>query len=313
MVKRLALLLAAAGLTTWFSATISGAGHSQAAAGTTKTVVSLAPSNTELLYAIGAERNLIAVSTNCNYPPEAKQKPKAGNFISANLEKLSRLAPDAVVLVSGQEQLAGLLTRKKFAVSLLPNHTLSQIPENVRKLGTLTGREDKAAQLSRDFNCKIDQMKATTARTSFKPKVFLCVWSQPLLTVGAGSYLNEVVTVCGGKNIAADMKPAYPQFSLERLLASQPDVIIMPTAAEKQTFWKQGAWSSLKAVKSKKIFFIPKAYEDALFRPTLRLVDGMAWLSTKLQPPGQALVGSRNSAPQTDANMKKNSLSQAKK
>lgn len=311
MAKRLGLIAACLGLTTCISVTVVSK-QCQAAAGASKTVVSLAPSNTELLYAIGAERNVIAVSTNCDYPPAAKQKPKAGNFISANLEKLSRLAPDTVVLVSGQEQLAGLLTRKKFAVSLLPNHTLSQISANIRKLGTLTGTEDAAARLSQDFTGKIEALKAITAKTS-KPKVFLCVWSQPLLTIGAGSYLNEVVTICGGKNIAADLKPAYPHFSPERLLASQPDVIIMPAAAEKQTFWKQGAWSSLKAVKNKKIYFIPKAQEDALFRPTLRLVDGMAWLATKLQPEKQASISSWNRGPQSDANMKKNSLSQAKK
>ncbi len=247
-------------------------------------IVSLAPSNTELIYAIGAQDKLVGVSTMCDYPAAAKLKEKVGSFISINLERLCRLAPEAIFLVSGQEALASILKKQGFAVYILNNEKLASIPDNIRLLGALTGCEGKAAQLAGDFRQAMEELTGITGSTAERPRVFFCVWPSPLLTAGAGSFLDGAVTVAGGINIASDLKSSYPHFNEERLLLLHPDVVIMPPEARGQSFWHQAPWTNLAAVKNDRLYFLPCQVNDSLSRPTVRVLDGLWWLAARLHP-----------------------------
>ncbi|MBY0548013.1 MAG: helical backbone metal receptor [Candidatus Obscuribacterales bacterium] len=247
-------------------------------------LVSLAPSNTELIYSLGASDMLVAVSDVCDYPPQAKQKPKAGSFVNARLETITRLHPDFVLLVNGQEALATTLKNRKFKVVILKNERLSDISTNLLELGKITGRNERARQLSDKFNSAVRSLSLMIAKTKNRPRLFFCIWPDPLITAGAGSFMHQAATICGGDNIASSVPAAFPRISIERVVTGKPEILIMAHQAREQSFWKKAPWSSTPAAKSNGIYFLPEADKDPLARPGLRILEGLYWLSGIAHP-----------------------------
>jgi iron complex transport system substrate-binding protein len=248
---------------------------------------SMAPSNTELLYAIGAQPHLVAVCNQCDYPEAVKQLAQIGSFVSVNLEKLAQTKPQAVFLVDGQESIAEMIKQHSelhCTPVVLHNDSISAISDNLQTLGADTGNVGQAQRLKSEFNEAVNALKQTVQQSPDRPKVVLCVWPTPLMIAGGKSYLNEAVTVCGGKNVGADKDAAYFQYSTEKLLSDQPDVIIFPHEAEGQDFFQKAPWTSLQAIKNRHYFFLPAREADHLSRPTLRLIDGLYWLAERLHP-----------------------------
>jgi iron complex transport system substrate-binding protein len=247
-------------------------------------VVSLAPSNTELLCSVGAKDQIIGVSSFCDYPKDVAKITKAGTFISANLERLARLKPDLVMLVSGQEELAGKIKNHHINTVVIANEKLTDIGKNLKRIGELTGHCQEGSDAAQNFEAKLQALAKIIDKSKLRPKVFYCVWPQPLMTAGKASFINGVITSCGGTNVAGDMNASYPRFSLERLVLSNPDLIIMPYEARNQTFIKQSPWNKLQAVRQNKIYYLPDQKNDMLSRPTLRVLKGMAWLGGVFHP-----------------------------
>lgn len=260
-----------------------------AAETTAPKIVSLAPSNTELLMDAGGTRSLVGVCSNCGQViPKAKEQlkdvPVAGTFLNANLERLTRLKPDSILLVSGQEGIATLLKQRGFKHVLLHNDKLTDIPTNLRAIGKLSKTEKHADELANRFDKALVEFKTIIASAKTKPKIFYCTWAQPLLTIGKTSFLNDVVTTCGGINIAANLSQPYPHFSTEKLVLSDPDVVILPYDAKQQALFKSFPWNKLRATKENRVFYCPAPKEDMLSRPTLNVLMGLYWLSIKLHP-----------------------------
>ncbi len=247
-------------------------------------LVSFAPSNTELLYSIGAGEKLVGVCSYCDYPEVVKKKTIVGNFIAASLERLATVKPDKVVCVSGQEALAGQLTHNGYKVLLLKNDHLSDIAKNLKDLAALSDSTTRGDQAAVKFTNCVTELKELTSKSTSKPAVFYCVWPQPLLTLGKASYLTEVITVCGGDSISKNLESGYPHFSMEKLVLANPDVIVMPFECKDHSFLEKHPWSSLKAVKNKHVYFLPDPPHDGLARPTMRLTNGLYWLSKKIHP-----------------------------
>lgn len=246
-------------------------------------IVSLAPSNTELIYSVGGEKLLEGVSTYCEYPPAVKSKPRVGSFVSVNLEKLTQLKPDLVLLVSGQEALSIQLQKRKVPTKLLRNSSLNDIAVNVKTIGKICSREKEASALADKYLASLASLNQILADA--KPtKVFFCVWPNPVITVGGNSFLNDCITKCGGTNIASSLKGAYPRFGAERLVASNPELVILPYEARGTGLLKKTPWNLLQAVKTKRFHFLPDREHDYLSRPTLRIIEGLEWLSAKLHP-----------------------------
>lgn len=256
----------------------------QSASGKEQRVVSFAPSNTELLYAIGADDKLIGVCSYCDYPLAAKSKTIVGNFIAANLERMAGLKPDKVVCVSGQEALAGQLTHHGYKVSILRNDHLSDISRNMKELATIADSKGRGDEAATKFDHCIAELREITQKASIKPAVFYCVWPQPLLTLGKASYLTEAITACGGESISQNLDGGYPHFSLEKLVLANPAVIIMPFECKDREFLKKHPWSSLRAVKANNVYFLPKPQDDGLARPTIRMTKGLYWLAKRIHP-----------------------------
>jgi iron complex transport system substrate-binding protein len=247
-------------------------------------IVSLAPSNTELLCSVGAKDQIIGVSSFCDYPKEVSGITKVGTFISANLERLARLKPDLVMLVSGQEELAGKIKNHHLNAVVIDNSTLTDIGKNLKRVGELSGHCQEGEKASEKFATKLQDLTIIIKKANKSPKVFYCVWPQPLMTAGKSSFIHGIITSCGGTNVAGDINVSYPRFSLERLVLSNPDLIIMPFEARNQAFMKQSPWNKLQAVRQNHVYYLPDQKNDMLSRPTLRVIKGMAWLGGIFHP-----------------------------
>jgi iron complex transport system substrate-binding protein len=250
-------------------------------------LISLAPSNTELLCSIGAKSEIIGVCSFCDYPQDVTGINRVGTFVSANLERLCGLKPDYVLLVSGQEMLSSQLSHNHFKTVVLDNTHLENISQNLQKLGQLTGKSKEAAFAAHNFELALSALRAIVPPDKASPTVFYCVWPQPLMTAGRDCFLNEVITACGGINIAGDVAASYPRYSMEQLVLKNPDVIILPYEARGQSFLGKAPWTMLKAVKDKHLYFLPDQKHDMLSRPTLRVLNGMSWLASILHPERQ--------------------------
>ena len=249
-------------------------------------LASFAPSCTELIEAIHGEDRLVGVCQFCDLPKTGKNEKieRIGDFNSANLERLTRLKPDMVLAVTGQEALIGSLKKRGFAVTVFSNSSFADISKNLVAIGKLTNREQLALRQASDFDKSIKELQQICGGVKAKPKVFFCVWPQPLLTAGKGSFLNEAVTVCGGKNIAGELAAPYPHFSLERLVLANPDAVIMPYEAKANDYLHRSPWTELKAAKENRIYFLPKIESDRLNRPSTQVIEGLFWLGKSLHP-----------------------------
>ena len=252
-------------------------------------IVSLAPSNTELLVDTGAEGSLVGVCSNCathlsSVKTHLKEIPVAGSFVAANLERLTQLKPDVVLVVNGQEAIQSMLKKRGFNVVLLNNNKLSDIPANLATVGQLSKTEGNALKLSSTFAQALKELSAIMGGTKSKPKVFYCIWPQPLLTIGKTSFLNDVITACGGTNISDHLLQAYPHFSAERLIMDDPDVIVLPYEAKSMALFKRFPWNKLRAVRENRLFYLPAPKEDLLARPTMNILRGLYWLAIKIHP-----------------------------
>lgn len=270
---------------------------SDATGGINKThqrIVSLAPSNTELLYALSAEQKLVGVSQFCNYPIQAKSKPIAGTMNSCNIEKLLFMKPDLILLVKGQERLAKTIEKnyehlhqnKKPQIRIFCNDKLEDICTNILQLGKLSNQEGYSKNLAHRFKSCLDELAKIQANN--KPKVFYCVWPQPLMTAGSGSFIDSAISLCGGDNIASTINKNYPYYNLESLAIKDPDIIIMPNSQKATNFLTKSPWKNMKAVRKNQVYFLPPPEENFLERPTPRVIHGLYWLACKIQPQNES-------------------------
>ncbi len=247
-------------------------------------IISLAPSNTELMYSLHAGNELVAVSDICDFPKEAKSKEHVGNLTSVKMEKIAALHPDLVLLVSGQESIAHNLQKHGFKTLLLDNSSIEKIGSNLIEIGKASHREREAQYLSVTFNKALSELQKLTQSSRTKPRVFICVWPNPLMSAGKSSYINEGITISGGINCTGDLAQSYPRVNQERLLVLNPEMILIPHEQSSQKFWLKAPWTSMNAVKSNQVYVLPQHETDCLNRPTMRFVDALYWLAIRLHP-----------------------------
>ncbi len=199
--------------------------RSTPALSTPKRVASLVPSATELIYEIGAQDLLMAVTENDNYPPEAAKFPKVGDQ-TIDKEKLLSLKPDLVILDTEFNRDQAQLERLGLKVLPLQSRRVTDIARNIRLLGRHLGREESAETAARAFETKL----RATQRLKEAPSVFIEIWGSPLMTVGGESLPNDLLEILGLHNTYEDQM-GYFQVDPEDVLRRRPDVIILPSAS----------------------------------------------------------------------------------
>ncbi len=267
-----------------------GLGRMVSLPGAAKKVISLAPSNTEILYAIGAGSLVIGRDDLSDYPEEAKKLPTVGGSMGKfNYEAIAKLQPDLVLAspLNTPEQIKAL-EDLKLTVFVVPNPTvLDGMYQNLITLGALTGHAEDAKKLVANLQERQKRVADALAPVKDRPLVFYELDasdpSKPY-TAGANTFIDLLIQLSGGVNVGSKLKGDYPQLSQEELLAQNPDVILLGDAAYGTTaeqVAKRAGWNTLKAVKNSKIFPV----DDNLFsRPGPRLMDGLEALATQLHP-----------------------------
>lgn len=252
-------------------------------------IVSLGPSNTEILYALGAGQRVLGVDEYSDYPPEVKIKPKLGApFPSFNMESILALNPDLVVsvpLVQFNEQMRS----HGIPVVVLDPRDLEEILTTILLMGDAIGAENEALTLVGDLNHRIEAVRVGT-KSSEKVRVFYeldATDSTRPYTVGPGSFVEDLITLAGGWNVSSETAAAYPQVGLEFVVAMDPQVILLGDAfapynpQTPEMVRGRPGWGVITAVREGSIIPIDG---DLTTRPGPRIVDGLEAIADALHP-----------------------------
>ncbi len=250
--------------------------------GPARRIISLAPHVTELLFAAGAGGFIVGAVDYSHYPEAAKSIPRVGNNLQLDLERIVDLKPDLIVIWlhgNAQRQLDKLL---KLGLPVFYNepHRLGDIARSIEQLGRLAGTEAVALPAASALAARESELRA---RYAGRPavRVFYQVWETPLMTINGNQIINDVITLCGGKNIFADLKPLVPRVSIEAVIEADPEVIgtaiIDANRQNGLENWKQ--WPHLTATARNNFFLI---HTDLISRHTPRILDGAQQMCERL-------------------------------
>jgi iron complex transport system substrate-binding protein len=193
-------------------------------------IISAAPSVTEMLYALGLGDRVVGVTTFCHYPPEVREKPQIGTYMYPNLETMLELRPDLVVILKEHTGLGERLRQVGLSVLELQHNSLEGIFESLRVLGKRAEVEETAEKRIASIQSALDETRSRANNLPRRSVMFLIGRTpgtiRDLMVVGRGSFLNELITIAGGRNLFGDSAGFYPKIALEELYAGRPEVII---------------------------------------------------------------------------------------
>jgi len=255
-----------------------------------KRVVSMAPSNTEILFAIGAGSQVVGRDEFSDYPAEAKSLPGVGgSYGKYNMEAIVNLQPDLVLAteINTKEQVKAL-DDLGLTVYLLPNPTdFDGMYQNLMTMAQLTGHETQASSLIESLKTRVKAVQNKTLPLSSQPSVFYELDStdpNAPYTSGPGTFVNLIIDMAGGFNIGNKLSSPWAQISLEELVVQNPAIILLGDSAygvSVESVATRTGWSALDAVKNKRVY----AFDDNLVsRPGPRLVDGLEQIAKLIHP-----------------------------
>jgi iron complex transport system substrate-binding protein len=254
-------------------------------------VVSLAPSATEMLFSLGLDDQIVGVTEFCDYPAAARSKAKVG-YANPSAEALVALQPELVLAPKDflRPDLQAKLEQLKIPLFVLDAKTLEDIPLQIHTLGTMFEKTSAAHEVTQRMRQQMADLKVKVETVRAK-RVLYVLNNQPLITVGPGSFIHQMIGLAGGVNIAAQTGTAYPRLSMEAVFKEDPEVLIFPSgdvetvSRGEQQQWRR--WESLSAVKHQRFHEVPSSL---LNRPGPRVVEGVEQLARAIHP---ELFGSR--------------------
>lgn len=264
---------------------VDDAGRTVAVKGIPTKIVSLSPSNTEILFALGLGDRVVGVTDFCDYPPEARNKAKVGGFAEVDAERVASLSPD-LILASNIHvaRVVPSLEKLGLTVVVIDPKTAADVTGRLATVGKLTGKEKEALELKAKLDGRIASTTEKAKSAGQAPRVFWML-GDGLFTAGPGSYVDDLIQKAGGANIAASAKTSWPELSLEAVVQADPEVIVIPGAqgpAIAEKLKNDRAWQQVSAVKSGRFVLIPD--ENVVLRPGPRIADGLDQLARGLHP-----------------------------
>ena len=248
-------------------------------------IVSLAPSNTETIYALGKGAFVVGVTEYCDYPAEAKAEPKIGGFTQIDLEKVIGLAPDLVLATDiHAKSIVPELQNRGLIVFVIEPKNVDEVISKLSVFGKLLGAPDEVNRLSAQLKSRMDSVTSKVAAAKTKPRVFYEI-DKTLFTPGPGSFVDDLLTKAGAANIASDAKGGYGQLSTEIIIARDPEVILlgdMLFGETPETLKARPGWGNITAVKTNRIIPVPD--ENLVARPGPRIIDGLEMVARALYP-----------------------------
>lgn len=258
---------------------------------TPKRIVSLGPSATEIIFALGAEKALVARTDFCNYPLEATQISSLGGFDGKffSIEKIISYKPDFVYgFAVMHDYLIPILEKYKIPIYLSNATTIEQIVQEISDMGKILDKEERAQEVTTDITNRITTVQ-NRVRTTIKDlnlekrKVYWEVWNSPYMSCGKQSYINSLISLAGGVNIFAEIEQAYPVVSEESIIMANPDIILFPddSGLSLEALSNRKNWKSLNALKNLNAFSVPA---DVFSRSGPRVAEAVEILAQRLYP-----------------------------
>lgn len=259
-----------------------------------ESLVSIDPSQTEVLFALGLGDRLVGVSNFCDYPEEALEKEKVGDAFAINVEKILELNPD-LVFIYGGGQAEAVEQLRASGISIVSNipETTDEIFATILQTGRLMNVENKAEQVVNELKERKDKI-VNQVKDREKVRVFYELWDEPLMTAGEGSFIDELINLAGGENIGADGQGAYPEYSLEAMIEKDPQVYILPAHMEdkqdlndqdleelKNTVKSRPAYETISAVKNDRIEMLEP---NIVSRPGIRIIEALELFARAIHP-----------------------------
>ncbi len=248
-------------------------------------IVSLDPSVTEILFAIGAEDRLVGRTDYCDFPPAARTKPSVGGMIDPSLEALVALRPDLVIGTrdGNREDTVTQVERLKVPVLLVEAHRLGDVTAIVSMLGALTDRRSQAASVIAALDRRIAAVRRTVAPLR-RPRVLYVLWPDPLIVPGRDSLVTELIQTAGGDSVTAAEPQSYPRFSMEAAVARHPDVVVFANHGAGSSAMPAERWERLTRLPTLERARIVSVDGNLLHRYGPRIVDGLEMLARAIHP-----------------------------
>ncbi len=248
-------------------------------------IISLAPSITEMLFALDSGATLVGVTDYCNFPPAAQQKPSVGGMILPNLERIAELQPDLILLTveGNSKEDFTKLESLGYRLFVLNPRTIEEVDESITDLGKILGKDSAASSLFNGLRNRESRVHHAIQGRKF-PSVFVIISLKPLMTAGPGTFIHQLIVKAGGLNIADHARVAYPIINREEIIRARPDVILVANDIMRSTrelLKEFPEWEKLPAVANGRILAVDA---DILTRPGPRIIDGLEMLARIFHP-----------------------------
>lgn len=251
-----------------------------------KRIISLAPNITEILFSLGLDEEIVGVSIHCNFPERAKSKVRVGSYISIDFERIVSLNPD-LVIATGAGNTRDMVERLRqlgYPTYVIFPKNFDGILRSIDHMGKVVDRQKEAMTIIQEMKTRrqgVIEMTQDLPRT----KVFLQIGEAPLVTVGRGSFADDLIRLAGGENIAGREKGMYPRLGMEEILKRSPEVILIssmnPKGDYQRVIQEWARWKMIPAVKNGRIHLIDS---DLIDRPSPRIIDGLEEVARILHP-----------------------------
>ena len=236
-------------------------------------IVSLAPNITEILFALQLGHKVAGVTDFCDFPEEARHKPKVGWLISPGIEKIISLRPDIVFATTegNKPEIVDELERMNIKTYVLNPHDINDVLSDITEIGNVTGQRSIAQELTGSLTRRINTVKKKAMEGRQKRVIYL-VSTNPIISAGPGSFIHDLIITAGGINVLSDSPIRYPRIDMEEIILKDPEVIIAPDDLTEQIHeWKK-RWSGISAIRNGMVYPVNP---DIVSRPGPRIIDGL--------------------------------------
>lgn len=254
-------------------------------------IVCLAPNGAEILYALGCGNKIVARTDYCDYPAQVLGKPSLGRFDgkSFSIESILAYDPDFVYMVGGiHDTMSKSLVQ--FGINFYESNATSieAVFDEILDIAKIMGCKENGENLVKKMKTELELLQKkgeVFAKKSGSPKIYCEIFSSPYMSIGKNSFLNDIITDAGAKNIFDDINTSYPQVSEESIITKNPDFIIVPYYSTLQidAMYKRNGWESISAVKNHRIYPID---ENIFSRPGPRVIEAIKILQNIIQNEG---------------------------
>lgn len=276
-------------------------------------IVSLSPSNTEILFAVGSGPKVVGVTDYCNYPPEIDARIKTnkivrvGGYWNPSVKSIRKLKPDLVLVSTAQctvktnkcktdcsrrceltTKVANRLKSQGLNVLTLSSHSIEDVLDTITLVGKATGNTTKARDLVENLRRKIDKIVAHSKNSSHRPKVYFEVWNNPYISVNSKTWIGNLITLAGGTNVFGDAVSEWPIIQSEDIIQKNPDIMVFPVIPDVPRFWgdfeavkKRLGWKNITAIINSNLYEVQR---DHISRPGPRLIKALEVLAEVINP-----------------------------